>query len=152
RHSSSTNRAAANDRAGSSLQTANDANRPDTAKSHAGEVPSPDRLSRQMRRAGYRANNTEQVATVWLLSVIANGVISVAKQPAVSTNSRPQSVVPKRSTSRASSTRYSTNGRRFTSSRIARTTSNGLSLSVQPVSRWSSQYSPATSVESRGGL
>src|SRR5262249_34889851 len=70
----------------------------------------PDRAA----RAAYRANTAQQAAGVWLLSVTANVVTNVPKQATATAKTRPRSVVPKRSTSRASSSRQSSHGSALT--------------------------------------
>src|SRR5262249_2296516 len=93
-----------------------------------------------------------KAATVWLFRVVANVVRNVPKQAAAKVNSRPQSVVPYRSRSHDSSNRYAARGETVKVSTMMVTIRHGCSLSVHPVSRWISQYSPARMTVKSGGL
>src|SRR5438094_3886328 len=94
----------------------------------------------------------EQAAMVWLLSVVAKGIISVAKQPEATTYILPQSVVPNSSVMRARSARKMMKGSQLTVSRIVRITRKRSSVIDEWKSFLRSQYSPARSVGRKGGL
>ena len=98
------------------------------------------------------ANSAPCAATVWLFNVPENPVTKVPQQAAVTTSTRPQSVVPSCSTRRVKSRRYSSNGSQLMVSRIVRLTKRRFSLMSRPSTLCSTQYSPASTVGSRVGL
>src|SRR5262245_16067074 len=83
----------ANDVAGSSVQAASPAKKPETMNLQIARSPF------QIASAGTSANKQAQAATVWLFSVMANDDMNVANAAETNAKNRPQSVVPSRSSS-----------------------------------------------------
>ena len=107
----------------------------------------------------HRVITAEQIAAHFEMSMrtvyrdlAALGEAGVPIVAEAMTKMRPQSVMPKRSTSRPRSTYITSSGTMLMVKIITRPTSYGFSLKVNPVIRWISQYSPASNVANNGGL